>query len=139
MSQSIKPNASIVIYTGERDGFCKEEAYKQGISAYLNKGITHEEDFIEVIRLVSTGEIIQNTKAVDKRHNSLHERLLHQASILQENEKKIILKISEGKSSKQIAGELNYSKTAVDKILSRLRMRFGVHKNTELIMKLLNL
>jgi len=112
-----------------------EAAFENGVSAYLQKGKTHEHEFKEIIRRVAEGEIIEPGNF--SINQLTPERIHFETVLLSSVEKDIISMVSEGKTNKQVAKELNMSKTAIDKRLSRLRNRFHVTNNVNLIIQLL--
>lgn len=126
------PQKKIIIYTGDRTDFWVEAAFKNGVSAYLYKGTMHEHLFKEIIHRVATGEIIKPTNQLTS------EKIHFKTTLLSSTDKNILTIVSEGKTNRQAAIELNMSKTAIDKRLSRLRKKNQVTNNVQLIVQLLN-
>ncbi|MCX6287709.1 MAG: response regulator transcription factor [Bacteroidetes bacterium] len=130
------PQKKIIIYTGDRTDFWVKVAFENGVSAYLQKGKIHEHEFKEIIHRVACGEIIRPINLIEKPLT--HEKIQFKTELLPSIERKIITMVSKGKTNKQIAEELKMSKTSIDKRLSRLRARFHVTNNVNLIIHLLS-
>ncbi len=78
-------------------------------------------------------------RAYDKNMNVLlHENGASPISLLTRREQEVAALVAEGKTNKQIAGELSLAEITVKKCLSNIYARLGISNRTSLIRKMLN-
>ncbi len=130
------PEKKIVIFTSEDSSLWKRGLFKRGISAYVHKWVLSTE-FKEILRKVAAGENMMPEFESDQCSSSEMANSLTQRLDLTPSEKFTLEKLIQGKGLKEIAAEMYRTPKAIDKTLQRLRKKFNVDSNIQLLLNLI--
>lgn len=113
----------LILTTFARSGYF-ERAIRSGASGYLLKDSPSEE-LADAIRMIMAGRRIYATELVDSAYGNQNP--------LTEREKEVLLLIAEGKTTKEIAGELFLSNGTIRNYVSVILDKLGVSNRMEAI------
>jgi len=127
--KNICPDAAIMIYSAEDSIQWKYRMFKAGVNAYLCKN-ENPDNIIPVIHAISNGSMFQTTADLD---SLLSWSKMEIASGFTAGELEIGQKIANGLSLKEIAIQDGRSRSAIEKVLHRLRYKANANSNPDLI------
>lgn len=113
----------LILTTFARSGYF-ERAIRSGASGYLLKDSPSEE-LADAIRMIMAGRRIYATELVDSAYGNQNP--------LTEREQEVLLLIAEGKTTKEIAGELFLSNGTIRNYVSVILDKLGVSNRMEAI------
>ena len=123
------PGKPVIILTGEKSSAWCNKMRQERASAYISKDSSR--DLIGMaIKKVASGEkffVEYSTEPGDKPIQEI------KFSELTPVESKIAKLLSQGLTHKEIASQMGISRSMIEKILKRLRIRYQVNNNLELI------
>jgi DNA-binding NarL/FixJ family response regulator len=127
--RSARPETRVIMLTSYADDEAIYGSIMAGASGYLLKQ-TRGQNLADAIERVASGESLLDPAVTDKvldRMRSLARGEQDELAVLTEQERKILALIAEGKTNKEIAGEIFLSdktvKNYVSSILSKLNLR----------------
>jgi len=130
------PGKPIVVFTNETSTFWMKSMIEQGVKAYLNKDISKKE-LKTVLEKVHQGKTVMPDLQVNQTASFSNNEFLFQKYYLKPSEQSVLFRISKGETLKEIASSRSTTVSAIEKMVSKIRIRFGVKTNPELIRILL--
>lgn len=129
MLKNYFPDKAVIILTGEKSSAWSNKMKQEGAAAYISKDSSRELIGLS-IKKVASGEhfFIEDSSVPD--HNQSKDPY---ANDLTPVECKIARLLSRGLTHKEIACQMGISRSMIEKILKRLRIRYQVINNLELI------
>ncbi len=132
------PDHPIVIYTGDRTTFWQRRMYKAGANGYIDKDAGKTEIRTILEQVMSGSRCFPNyrpenefKKVIDGYRDAQYK--------LSEEEPQVVALLLEGLPSTAIAEKLALHTSTVDKALRRIRKKFKVSTNIELVKALLTM
>ena len=126
------PKKPIIIFTYEKSAYWIRLMLENGVKAYLFKD-TETKGLINIFERVMEGKTIIPDLILPEIPVFEKNRFLTQKFLLKPTERAIIVRLSRGETLKEIALKRKTSVSAVEKALQKVRVRFKVHNNPELI------
>lgn len=123
------PDKPVIILTGEKSSAWCNKMRQEGASAYISKDSSRELIGL-AINKVASGEHFFVEDSAASAENPSKELC---AGELTPVESKIAKLLSQGLMHKEIASQMGISRSMIEKILKRLRLRYQVNNNLELI------
>jgi DNA-binding NarL/FixJ family response regulator len=130
------PNHPVVIYTGDRTAYWQRKMYGAGAAGYIDKESEKYEIQLILEQVVQGNRCFKDyrpenkdKKVIDFYRDAKYE--------LSGNEQNILRLLVNGESSTVIAEKLSIHCSTVDKSLRRIRKKFNVQSNIELVKALL--
>lgn len=132
------PQIGIIALTIHEDEEYVLELVKAGVSGYVLKDIAPAK-LVETIRTVAAGNSVIDpsiTRTVFAELNRLtrHRRLYGEEKVLTKREMDILHLITQGKSNKEIAGELCISEKTVKNHITNIFRKFHVDDRTQAVL-----
>ena len=126
------PGKPVVIYTQETSVYWMKVMMENGVKAYILKSADKKE-FKETIEHVFSGKTLAPVLLLDGKANYAPDGLLVLDYFLKPSERSIVFAISNGESLASIAAARNSSVSAIEKTMKKIREKFRVATNPELI------
>jgi len=130
------PNHPIVIYTGDRTTFWQRRMYKAGASGYIDKEADKTEIRTILEKVMSGIRCFPNYRP-ENEFKKVLDLYRDTQSGLSSEERNILTFLVDGYPSTAIAKKLNCNLSTIDKSLQRIRKKFKVISNIELVKILL--
>jgi DNA-binding NarL/FixJ family response regulator len=130
--EDVFPGKPVVIYTNEPSFHWQQKMFKAGASAYLVKTAERPE-IKSVIERVYRGEIVKTRlmEQFESRKSILN--LPEPDSGLTPFQHQVLIYLSQGRTTKEIAGLENKSDSSIQKTLKHIRELFHAKSNIELV------
>jgi DNA-binding NarL/FixJ family response regulator len=131
------PSTSVVMLTGSERTVDLSRAMQKGCSGYLSPLVTREE-LVKAVRAIARGECIIDPSRLKRlfqemgRGQSIEEV---PSSRLTRREHDVLRLVTEGKTNREIAGELRYSVATVKDYVQRIIQKLGVSDRTQAAVK----
>lgn len=123
------PDKAVIILTGEKSSAWSNKMNKEGASAYISKDSSRELLSL-TIKKVASGEHFFIDDSSASNHNKSNDPCTNELTPV---ECKIARLLSRGLTHKEIASQMGVSRSMIEKILKRLRIKYQVNNNLELI------
>lgn len=130
------PNHPVVIYTGDRTAHWQRKMYSAGAAGYIDKDAEKHEIQVVLEQVVQGNRCFTNYRPEnnEKKIIDFYRDAKYELSV---NEQSILKLLVNGDSSIVIAEKLSIHCSTVDKSLRRIRKKFHVQSNIELVKALL--
>jgi len=129
------PETKILVITVHRASAYIMKAFREGAKGYLLKENAAEE-LLPALRTIASGKIYLTSSVssylVDKVLQKA-EGKVQKETLLTPREQEILRLVAEGKSAKEIAGDLSISRRTVENYKNGLLKKLGLHKTSDLI------
>lgn len=128
----------IILLTMHKEEFLFKEAMELGVKGYVLKE-NASEDIIDCLKLVANDEYaispVISKYLINRRqlNNTSNQKNLHGIEKLTASEKRILNLISENKSTKEIADELDISVKTVEVHRTNISQKLGLHGHLSLV------
>lgn len=126
------PDKPIVIFTHEESPFWKQKMFDAGVRGYLMKDVDKKE-LKTAIQQVARGEIVFPDLSYLKESLMGKSPEAAQKFILKPSEKEIFLLLSKGMNQKEVAEYQHKGRSAIEKLVRKIRKQFNVKSNAEVI------
>jgi|ERR1035438_3325295 DNA-binding NarL/FixJ family response regulator len=127
----------IVILTYEKSPYWKKEMFDLKVKAYLNKEI-EKNDLKDAIKKVMLGETVFADLSFFEEEISGKTHVAPDNIILKTTEKEIFLLLSRGMSQKDICGTQHKTRSAIEKVIRKVKKQYNVKSVSEVIHILTN-
>lgn len=125
------PKTKVIIFSAHISTQYIREAVNAGVSGYLGK--IHKSGEIPLaVRTVQTGQLYLCAEAATALAKEYRKKSNADGSLLSSREQDVLKKIAEGRSTKEIAGELHVSVKTVESHRQKLMEKLEVHSVAEL-------
>ncbi|MFC2132079.1 response regulator [Bacteroidota bacterium] len=131
--KNINPKIKVIMLSMFPENLYAERALKLGAKGYLTKDSPPEE-IIKAIRKVMNGQRYISENFAQRLAESVDEnfkKAKHEE--LSEREMEVFVKIAQGKSIKEIAGDMAVSQSSVNTYRNRIFDKMNLKSNTEII------
>lgn len=131
--RSVDPSIRCVILTSYDDDEAMLQAILAGAQAYLLKQIRGN-DLIDVVLRVAAGEnLLDEGAAREVRDRLAATDLSHHPALvdLTEQERKVLLLVAEGRTNREVAGELFLAEKTVKNYLTSILAKLGLGSRTQ--------
>lgn len=138
--KEIYPEIKIIILTTFDDDEYIYDALKFGASSYLLKGVSLEELYQAIVTVVSGGGVIHPDVAIKAmrmfsdmaKHHIESDSMMEEVKNLSKTEWRIIAKVGNGLSNKEIAEELAFTEGTVRNYISIILDKLSLRDRTQL-------
>jgi len=132
------PGKPIIIYSGEQELYWQRKAYNSGVKGFLSKNASRTL-IHETIKRVMTGEVVYSSLMIDYKAKRIITGYRDPKYGLTDDQHKIIGFFLNGVAPKEIAKEIHKDLSTVNRSLQKIREKFNVISNFDLMRILLNL
>jgi DNA-binding NarL/FixJ family response regulator len=132
------PKHPVVIYTGERATYWQRKMYAAGAAGYIDKEAEKTEIRL-ILETVMKGERCFPNYRPENQFRKLFNSHRDTTYQLTEEELQILRYMADGLCSSEISGLLDKHVSTIDKALRRIRKKFGVSSNIELLKTVIRL
>jgi len=133
--RQLSPNVKVIALTTHEDRSCMRDLFEAGASGYVVKRAAVDE-LLHAIRTVSAdgvyvdprlaGSLVSNFVGVDRAAGNGAPRLT-------DRESRVLRRVAEGYSNKEIAGELGLSVKTVETYKTRAMEKLGLHDRVDIV------
>jgi two-component system, NarL family, response regulator NreC len=126
------PGTNILILTMHKDAIYLRESLRAGARGYLLKD-SIDKDLIDAVRAVARGEGFLSPAVSATVLDDYQKHVTNPLDLITNRERQILQMLAEGKTSKDIASELNISVYTVDAHRSRILKKLGLRAIGDLV------
>jgi two-component system response regulator NreC len=126
------PATNILILTMHKDAIYLRESLRAGARGYLLKD-SIDKDLIDAVRAVARGEGFLSPAVSATVLDDYQKHVTNPLDLITNRERQILQMLAEGKTSKDIASELNISVYTVDAHRSRILKKLGLRAIGDLV------
>ena len=126
------PRTNIVVLTMHKDAIYVRETLRAGAKGYLLKD-SIDGDLVAAVRSVARGEGFLSPAVSGTVLDDYRQQVFHPLDLITNRERQVLQMIGAGKSSKEIAAELNISVYTVDAHRSRLMKKLQLRSIGDLV------
>lgn len=123
------PDKPVIILTGEKSSAWCNKMRQEGAAAYISKDSSRELIGLAINKVASGEHFFVEDPSALAENTSKEPRAYELTPV----ESKIAKLLSQGLMHKEIASQMGISRSMIEKILKRLRIRYQVNNNLELI------
>jgi DNA-binding NarL/FixJ family response regulator len=128
----VLPRARVLALSMHKDSVYVREILRAGARGYLLKDSV-DADLIAAVRAVAKGEGWLSPSVSDAVLSDYRKHVTAPLDLLTSREREVLQLIAEGKTNKEIAGELNLSVYTVDAHRGRIMEKLNLHSTGELV------
>jgi len=126
------PGSNVLILTMHKDAIYLRESLRAGARGYLLKD-SIDKDLIDAVRAVARGEGFLSPAVSATVLDDYQKHVTNPLDLITARERQILQMLAEGKTSKDIASELNISIYTVDAHRSRILKKLGLRAIGDLV------
>lgn len=126
------PDKPIVIFSSEESEEWQLKMFKAGVRAYIFKSESRKE-IMDVVSKVYQGKVVFSDFILRSDAGQIKKIVDNVIHTITNNQRSILLNISQGLTYKAIASQKNTTTSSIEKTMFHLRQKFKAHNNAELI------